>query len=158
MELGIGIPLAAIIVFVALFFGWRQRYTLSQLRLEPQQYSAEDRTYYIKQMRRRLICSVLLLVFAGMLVGWFFLDRDVAALNPAEGQPLTEEDKASVRFLTWYVIIALAVLMAILYLASVDFLATARFGLRRMRELEHDRRAALEMEVTKLRRRRQEMN
>jgi hypothetical protein len=93
-----------------------------------------------------------------MLVGWFFLDRDVAALNPAEGQPLTEEDKASVRFLTWYVIIALAVLMAILYLASVDFLATARFGLRRMRELEHDRRAALEMEVTKLRRRRQEMN
>ncbi|GEM_PF-5704214 len=157
MELGIGIPLAAIIVFVAVFFGWRQRYTLAQLRLDPQ-LAAEDRLYYAKQIRRRMVCSVLLLVFAGMLVGWFFLDQDVGALRPAEGQPLTEAAKASVRFITWYVIIALSVLMAILLLASFDFLATARFGLRRMRQLEHDRRAALEMEVTKLRRRRQEMN
>lgn len=154
MELSSGIALAAVIVFVAVFFGWRQRYTLAQLRLDPH-LSVQDRVYYVKQIRRRLFCSVLLLVFAGLLAGWFFLPTPP---EPIEGQPPTEEAKDSVRFITWYVIIALSVLLAILLVASFDFLATARFGLRRMRQLEHERRAALEMEVTKLRRRRQEMN
>ena len=157
MELGIGISLAMILVFVAIFFGWRQRYTLAQLRFDAQ-LSAEDRRYYIQQIRRRLVCSALMIVFAGLLVGWFLLDRDVSAFTPPEGQPLTDEAKESVRFITYYWIVALAVLLAILFLASFDFLATARFGLRRMRQLEHDRRAALEMEAAKLRRRRQELN
>lgn len=157
MQLGVGISLAAILVFVAVFFGWRQRLTLAQLRLD-QQMSREDRLYYVKQVRRRLLCSLLLIVLAGLLIGWVWVDRDDAALRPAEGAALTEETKDALRFFTWYWIIALSVLMAILFLASFDFLATARFGLRRMRQLEHDRRAALEMEVAKLRRRRQELN
>ena len=157
METGIGLSLAAVLVFVAVFFLLRQRHTMAQMRQDAQ-LSSEDRLYYIKQIRRRLICSVLMLIFAGFLVGWFFLDRDVAALTPAEGEPLTEEAKDSVRFLTWYWIIALCVLLAILFLASFDFLATARFGLRRVRQLENDRRAVLEMEAAKLRRRRQELN
>jgi hypothetical protein len=155
VELSIGLALAAILVVVAVFFGLRQRHTFTQLRQDAQM-SAEDRLYYIKQIRRRLICSVLMIVFAGLLVGWFFLDK--GALTVAEGEPLTEEAKESLRFITWYWIIALFVLLAILFLASFDFLATARFGLRRVRQLENDRRAVLEMEAAKLRRRRQEMN
>jgi uncharacterized membrane protein YwaF len=120
--------------------------------------SADERLYYIKQVRRRLICSFLLIVLAGMLVGWFWMDHDLAAFEPKEGQPLSEEAKDTLRFITWYWIAALSVLLAVLFIASFDFLATARFGLRRMRQLEHDRRTILEMEAAKLRRRRQEMN
>ena len=157
MQLGIGISLAIILVFVAVFFGWRQRNTLAQLRLD-QQLSSDEWRYFVKQIRRRLMCSVLLIALAGLFVGWFCLDHDMAALTPADGQPLTEEAKDTLRFLTWYWIIALSVLLAVLCLAAFDFLATARFGLRRMRQLEHDRRTILEMEATKLRRRRQELN
>ena len=157
MQFGIGISLAAVLLFVALFFGWRQRHTLAQLRSD-HQLSPEERLYFIKQIRRRLLCSFFLIVLAGLLAGWLCLDHDVAALTPAEGQPLTEEAKDTLRFLTWYWIIALSVLLAVLCLAAFDFHATARFGLRRMRQLEHDRRTILEMEAAKLRRRRQELN
>ena len=39
------------------------------------------------------------LVLAGMVIGWFLLDHDLAALQPAEGQPLTDEAKAAIRFI-----------------------------------------------------------
>ena len=154
MELGIGLTLAGILVFLAVFFGVRQRHTLAQLRQDGQ-LAKEDRLYFIGQVRRRLICSILMIIFAALLVGWFFLG-DVA--KPPEGEPIPEDVKDSVRFITIYWIIALFVLLAILFLASFDFLATARFGMRRVRQLENDRRAVLEMEAAKLRRRRQEMN
>lgn len=157
MELGIGISLAVVLVFVAVFFGWRQRTTLAQLRHDVH-IAPEDRLYYVKQIRRRLICSVLLILLAGMVVGWFFLDHDVTGLRPTEGQPLTEEAKDVIRFVATYWIVALGLVLIILLLASFDFMATARFGMRRMRQLENDRRSILEMEAAKLRRRRQEMN
>lgn len=157
MEFSVGISLAAILVVVAVYFGWRQRTTLAQLRHDVH-IAPEDRLYYVKQICRRLICSVLLILLAGMVVGWFFLDHDVTALRPAEGQPLTEEAKDSLRFIATYWIVALGLVLVILLLASFDFMATARFGMRRMRQLENDRRTILEMEAAKLRRRRQEMN
>jgi hypothetical protein len=157
MELSIGITLAVILAFVAAFFGWRQRATLANLRHDVH-IAPDDRQYYVKQVRRRLICSVLLLALAGMIAGWFFLDHDVAALRPAEGQPLSDEAKASIRFIATYWIAALGLVLVILCLASFDFMATARFGMRRMPQLENDRRTILEMEAAKLRRRRQEMN
>jgi hypothetical protein len=154
VEIGIGLALAGVLIFLAVFFSLRQRHTLAQLRLDGE-LSAEDRLYFIRQVRRRLICSLLMVIFAGMLVGWFFLG-DVP--KPMEGEPIPDEVKDTIRFMTVYWIIALFVLLAILFLASFDFLATARFGMRRVRQLENDRRAVLEMEAAKLRRRRQEMN
>ncbi len=154
MELGIGLTLAGILIFLAVFFGLRQRHTLAQLRQDGQ-LSTDDRLYLVRQIRRRLICSVLMIVLAGLLVGGFFLP-EVAA--PAEGEPISEQAKDALRATSAYWIIALFVLLAILFLASFDFLATARFGMRRVRQLENDRRAVLEMEAARLRRRRQEMN
>ena len=55
MELGIGLSLAAVLVFLAVFFGWRQRHTLAQLRHDTQ-LSITDRRYFVKQVRRRLTC------------------------------------------------------------------------------------------------------
>jgi len=156
VELGIGLSLAAVLVFLAIFFGLRQRHTLAQLRHDTQ-LSITDRRYFVKQVRRRLTCSFLMIVFAALLVGQFFME-DINDLRPPQGQELTEEAKDSLRLITWYWIVMLCVLLAILILAIFDFRATGRYGLRRVRELEHDRRAVLEMEAAKLRHRRQELN
>jgi hypothetical protein len=53
---------------------------------------------------------------------------------------------------------AILLLLAILMLASWDFLATARYGFARQKQLELERRSMMEMEAAKLRRRRQELN
>lgn len=156
MEFGFGIGLAAVLVFVAVFFGLRQRTTLAQVRRDPEM-TADDRAYYLKQARRRLLCSVLLIVVAGLLVGWFFVD-DVSMRELPPGQEPSQEDKDAARFIALYWIVLLCVLMGILLLASFDLIATARFGMRRVRQLEQERRAALEMEAARLRRRRQELN
>lgn len=156
MEFGFGIALAAVLVFVAVFFGVRQRTTLAQMRRDTQM-SAEDRLYYEKQVRRRLLCSVLLVVVAALMIGWFFVD-DVSRSEFPEGRLPTKEEREAARFIAVYWIILLCILMAVLVLACVDLVATARFGMRRVRQLEQERRAALEMEAARLRRRRQELN
>lgn len=157
METVIGSVLACVLVFVALFFGWRQRRTMQTLRAEPFMADVE-RTYLAAQVRRRLVCSALLVVFAAFLVGWLFLQHRIGDLKPPEGQPVSEEAKEELWFLTFYWIAALSVLMAILVLATWDFIATARFGFARHKQLEQDRQAMLEDEAAKLRRRRTEMN
>ena len=157
METTVGIALACVLVFVAVFFGMRQRRTLALLRLD-EEMSDTERGYLTRQVRRRLICSALLLVFAGLLIGWLFMREQITELLPAPGDPITEEAKDRLRFITYYWIGALLVLLAILMLASWDFLATARYGFARQKQLEQERRAMMEMEAANLRRRRQELN
>jgi hypothetical protein len=157
LETSVGITLACVLVFVAAFFSLRQRRTLRLLRADSEM-PEEERTYLTRQVRRRLTCSALLLVFAGILVGWLFLEDRARGLVPGTGEAISEEAKDELRFLTYYWIAALLVLLGMLFLASWDFLATARYGFRRHKQLEQDRRAMLEMEAAKLRRRRQELN
>jgi hypothetical protein len=157
VQLPVGVALAFVLVFVAVFFGLRQRRTLGQLRGDTDM-AEEERDYLTRQVRRRLFCSALLIVLAGFLLGWFFIEQDWPNLAPAEGEPLSDEAKDQVRFFVFYWIAALLVLLVILFLASWDFLATARYGFARQKQLEQERRAMLEMEAAKLRRRRQELN
>ena len=152
-----GTLLASVLVFVAVYFGLRQRRTFAQLRADTEM-DAEERSYLARQMRRRLLCSALLVVLAALLIGGLFLDDRARALAPPEGEPLSQEAKDELRFLIYYWISALLVLMAALFLASWDFLATARYGFSRHKQLEHERRTMLEIEAANLRRRRQELN
>jgi hypothetical protein len=96
-------------------------------------------------------------VFAAFLVGWVFmaptLPRAEEGQAAAEKKPLDEHQNARVRLATYYWILALVVLFAILTLACVDFLATARFALRHQRQLQGERRAAIEEEIERLRQR-----
>jgi hypothetical protein len=139
------------------FFGLRQRRTLALVRID-EEMSDTERVYLIRQVRRRLICSVLLLVFAGLLIGWLVMRERYAGLVPVPGEPITDEAADRLRFIIYYWIGALFVLMAILVLASWDFVATARYGFARQKQLEQERRAMMEMEAAKLRHRRQELN
>jgi uncharacterized BrkB/YihY/UPF0761 family membrane protein len=156
LELAVGIGLIALVVAVAGFFLWRQFALLRTLRHEEGLAGAE-RHYLRQQARRRLLNSILMLLFAGLLVGGFFLfpPEPTALEAPAEPDEIAKE---SIRLFTAYWILALLVLLAILALAVVDLWATARFGFQHQKQLEQDRRAMLVEEARRLRRRRQEMN
>src|SRR5262245_61145 len=114
---------------------------------------SEERGYLMRQTRRRLVCPVLMLVFAGLLIGWFVIENNlpdlklVAEQEPGKTHPLAE-------LLAFYWIIALLVLFGILALAGLDFFATARYAMYQRKLLELERRTAMEIEVARLRKQR----
>jgi uncharacterized membrane protein YjgN (DUF898 family) len=145
-----GILLVVVLLTVAGIFAWRQfktrRFVARERSLPP-----EERGYLIRQTRRRLICSVLMVLFAAFLVGWYFIESNLPELKPAAdheagtGHPLVE-------LVAYYWITALLVLFGIFALAGMDFFATARYGMHQRKLLEIERRAALELEAARLRR------
>src|SRR5262249_23751045 len=107
----------------------------------------------VRQTRRRLICSVFMLLFAGLLIGWFFIEPHVRDLKAAEERAPGNTNQL-VEMVAYYWIIALLLLFAILALAGLDFFATARFGLSQKKLLEIERRMALELDAARLRKER----
>jgi hypothetical protein len=152
--------LSLIVVLLALagYFGWRQIQALRALRTQPE-LAREDRRFARRQALRRLVCCVLMVIVAGMLVGWFALHpqyREVSRQLEERGPNAerTPEQKAFLQFFAAYWIVALFLLFLIIFLAAVDFWAIARFGLRHHRQLQADHRAEIEEEVARLRARR----
>lgn len=160
VEIAFGVFLILLLLALAGYYAYRQRNTLRLIRSEPE-LSPQDRVYLFRQVRRRLLSSVLMVVFAGLLVGWFFLERDVGQLEPtpeqkaqAEKVDLDPTQKDSIRFFTLYVVVVFLVLFAILFLAALDIMATAKFGLRYHRRLAADHRTDLEKVAAELRKHR----
>lgn len=157
LEVILGGLLAVVLVGLAVFFIWQQKKTLQGLK-SGQPPGREDRLYLRKQVNRRLVCSFLMMVIAGMLVGWVFVDRELSErpldqddIDRAEPGKIFKEktEIGGIKILYWVAI--LVVLFAILFLAIIDLMATARFGLRQHRQLEAERKAMLEEEVARWR-------
>jgi hypothetical protein len=149
-----GIALILILLGSAGYFAWRQKRTLKSLA-DPNMLTPEDRLYVHKQVRRRMLCSVLMVALAGMLIGWFFIGGELTRQAPPP-QPVDGKAKpdVSVHLITLYVIVALFILFGIILLAITDLMATARFGLRHQRRLENERREMLENQAAILRQQR----
>jgi hypothetical protein len=157
-ELSFTLVLIVVLLGLAGYFGWRQIQALRGLRGQPD-LPREDRRYVRRQGVRRLVCCVLMVVLAGMLVGWFFLHphyREVSLQldQRAKGEDITPEQRTFLRLFAIYWIAALFMLFMIFVLAAVDFWAITRFGLRHHRRLQADHRAELEEQVARLRARR----
>ena len=154
-EVILGLLLALTLVAVAIFFGRRQLQTLNNLRTNDA-LAGEERRYLHRQVRRRLICSILMVLFAAFLVGWLF----IAGLlpQPEEAQAGAEPDRALVHFVAYYWMAALLVLFAILVLASLDFFATARYGMHQKKLLNLEHRANLEIDAARIRKERRQDN
>jgi hypothetical protein len=148
-ELLIGFLLICCLLGLAGYFAWQQFVVRRGLALD-RTLLAEERRYLIWQTRRRLICSVLMFLLAGFLVGWYFIDRNLpelqalAAAEPGKTHPLLE-------LVAFYWAAALLNLFTIIILAAMDFFATARHGMHQRKLLEIERRTTLEMEAARLR-------
>ncbi|MCI0640899.1 MAG: hypothetical protein L0Y70_17640 [Gemmataceae bacterium] len=151
-EILLGGALVFGLAVLAIYYARRQFQLLKTIGKD-QTLIPEEKRYFYRQIRRRLTCSALMLVLAGLLVGWFFIAQNLPG-------PEADEDrrKPILEMVTFYWILALLVLFGILALAGFDFMATARYGLRQRRLLEMEHRAALEMETARLRKKRESGN
>jgi hypothetical protein len=147
-----GALLVVALLSVACYYGFRQVRELRGLWRAPQLPDEEAR-YRRRRAWRRLVGSGLMLLLAGLLTGALvyleapiqrLVDRDVPA-------PATPGEVTFLRFYGGYWIVIMLVLMAVVFLAAFDLWATRRWGLRQHRQIQADRRAMIERQVSRLR-------
>jgi len=149
-----GIVLVVVLLGMAGFFGWRQLLTLRIVRTSAA-LADEDRRYMRRQAWRRLTCSVVMVVLAGMLAAHYKLEPAASDLaskradNPA--YQFTDEEIQFRQVYTIYWIIFLLLLLTIIFLAAADLFAIRGFGLRHYRQIQADRRAMIEDELARIR-------
>ncbi len=162
VALSFSIGLAALLIGIAIYFGLRQRQTLADLRHDTS-LARDDRHYLHRQVVRRLVNSALLCLLGLMLVGGLILDANLKELHPDEpiAEPaveLPENVKESLRLLAGYWIAFMMMFLMMMLLVVFDMIATARYGARKRRQLEDERRATLADEVKQMRRDRHGLN
>lgn len=157
-EIIFGSLLAALLLLLGLFFGWRQLAELRRLRAIslPDEEARYERR---KAVRRLVSCGLLLLL--GLLLGGqmaFYGPRIQELVDRhdrrAEGEPrptLSDEEKGVARSWGWSIVAMLVVLLAVVILAGIDLLATRRHALRLFRKLQADRRAMIHRQTNRLR-------
>jgi hypothetical protein len=158
LETTVGMLFAAVLVGIALFFARRQQLAWKSLH-SGTSIGTEQRRYLLKQIGRRLLGSVLLVLLAGMLVGSLYLDWDPNTYSTRDRPPEEQEAaKQALRFITIYVMTMMLLVMAILALAVFDLWAVARFGVQQQKQLAQEHQDALEAELAQLRQKRAELN
>jgi hypothetical protein len=160
VELVFSILLVVVLLVLAGYFGYRQVRALRRLR-EQTDLSPEDRRFYRKQARRRLVVSVLMVLLALMLAGNPVVDSLFRDFFPADkeagqgaAQERTPEKEAFEHFLFYYSAICLLLVLIILCLGVVDGMAIGRFGMRQYRQLQTESRSILQEQADRLRRER----
>ncbi len=131
------------------YFSWRQ-FVIRRGLFQDRSLIYEERRFLIWQTRRRLICSVLMFLLAGFLIGWFFIERNLPELKAIALQDLGKTHPL-VEVVALYWAAALLILFGIIILAGMDFFATARHGMHQKKLLEIERRTILEAEAARLR-------
>jgi flagellar biosynthesis/type III secretory pathway M-ring protein FliF/YscJ len=156
-EIVFGAVLVAVLLFLSLFYGWRQVRLLRRLRHGPE-LPLEEGRFQHRQAWRRLSSSVLLLLLAGLLACVLAYEAQAQGLAdllgstpPAERPELNPEQRGLVRLWGGLVVALLVVLLLVLVLAALDLWATRRYGLRQYRRLQADRRAMIERQAARLR-------
>lgn len=156
-----GILIVAMLVGLAGYYGVRQLQALRALRQGPE-LDPDEHSFTRNQVYRRLVLSLLLLVLAGLFVGMFFLEGPAAELVKMGEQARAREQKPEMdaaqkeffNVYAWYWVGVLVLLMAVLGLAGWELFAIRRFSVRRLRQIQADRRDMIAEEAEKIRARR----
>jgi len=153
-----GVLLVIVLLGLAGFYSWRQWAVLRGLR-QAGDLSPEDRRYTRRQAWRRIVCSALMVVMAGLIAGHYkFEDRyhqvvaeGEASRQRGEKREFNPEERQFLQLYEIYWLVTLLVLLAIIILAGIDFFAIRRYGRRHYRQIQADRRAMIENELARLR-------
>ncbi|HLJ95632.1 MAG TPA: hypothetical protein VKU02_20820 [Gemmataceae bacterium] len=148
-----GALLVVMLLGLAAFFVWRQWQSWRSLACADH-LSFEDRRYSRTQVWRRLACSLLMLVLAGLLAIWLFWYGEPVSKLMAQGgaeSELEPDQKLLLGQSLTIVNLMLLVLLAIILLAGWDMLAIRHYGRRHMRQIQADRRAMIEDQIARVR-------
>jgi hypothetical protein len=160
-----GVTLVIALFSLAAYTGRKQWRVLTEANADIT-LSPEDRVYYRKQARRRLICAVLMILLGALLIASFFMEGRAEELATAmqqareRGEPrdLTpaEHTFSQVYGSVW--IAALLLLFWLIGLAGIDYLAIRQYGKRHYKLIQDERREMIREELKRYRRERSEMN
>ncbi|HTU17521.1 MAG TPA: hypothetical protein VMG10_05610 [Gemmataceae bacterium] len=154
-----GAVLVLVLLCTSILYIVRQIVTLRRLRAA-EEMGLEERAYLHSRARRRIVSSILLLLLGVMLAGALvyleapaqrLADAQAAKEQQGDTTPLSPEQKPFARLYTAFWILFLLILMAVIFLAALDFWATRRYGMYQHRKIVADRRAMIEREVSRLR-------
>lgn len=153
--------LVAILLLVA---GYYARISIRTLRLTTPQYEMlpDERRFLRRQAWRRLANSGLMVLLAGVLLGSYAFklqeradelgDRRVK-IREVEGMAgkMNDADRQFTRLYAGYWIACLLLLGVILGLAGLDLMATRRYALTKLRQIQTDRRAMIQRQLERYR-------
>jgi len=150
--------LVTILLLLAGYYIYTQILTL-RLTTAYHEMLPDDRQFLRRQAWRRLLGSGLMIILAAMMIGAYAsnLQERAAEIGErhvkerAEGQPLSEEDKDFARLWGGYWIAFLLVLGGVIVVAGVDLLATRRYGVKKLRQIQSDRRDMLQRQLERYR-------
>lgn len=155
-----GVVLILVLFFTAILYTVRQVQDLRRLRAA-EEMPLEERDYSRRRARRRLIMSLLLFLLGVLLAGALLylegpaheLAEERAALRQQQGDapPLSPEQRHLARLYLSFWIVFLLLLMAVVFLAALDYWATRRYARNQHRKISDDRRAMIEREIARVR-------
>jgi len=154
-----GVVLVLVLLSVAILYIVRQILALRRLRAT-EEMALEERAYLYGRARRRLVTSLLLFLLGVMLAGALIYleapaqrlaEEQAAKVQEGDTTPLAPEMRKFAQLYGWFWILFMLILMAVVFLAALDYLATRRYGIRQHRKIIDDRRAMIEREVSRLR-------
>ena len=154
----------AIVGLLLLVAGFYARIQIRTLRRTTPAFEMlpDERRFLRRQAWRRLVNSGLMVVLAGMLAGAYAFgmqqrldelgDRRerIRQVEGAAGK-MNDEDRRFTRISGGYWIGFLLLLGLILAMALVDLLATRRYALMKLRQIQTDRRAMLQRQLDRYR-------
>jgi flagellar biosynthesis protein FlhB len=150
--MSIALTLSAILIAIALVSLRFQFAGFQRLRAR-QAMPSDDRRYLRGQIQRRTINAILMLALAG-LIAYAFISgmqqrfdeiSNLKDLDPP--QKPTDDDRAFIKFLTYYWILILALLFFVCFIAIVDYLATHLYGRQQIRRIQSEQRTLLERDL-----------
>jgi hypothetical protein len=154
-----GVALVLVLLSVAILYIVRQIVALRRLRAT-EEMALEEREYLHGRARRRLVTSLLLFLLGIMLAGALvyleapaqrLAEEQAAKEQQGDKTPLAPEKREFAQFYAWFWILFLLILMAVVFLAALDYWTTRRYGIHQHRKIIDDRRAMIEREVSRLR-------
>jgi len=149
----VGNVLILVLVGLALCYGWHQwQYLRGPVE------DTEEGEFYRKQAKRRLVNSFLLLILAGLLAGaMIWLEAPAQALADSPEQRTPEQTEFARKY-GWYWIVLMLVLLAVVIVAGIDYVATRRFRIKQLHQLEEEKRELMRDMAARVRRERLESN
>jgi hypothetical protein len=160
-QLAFGILIVVLTAGLGGYYAWRQLQTLRRLRAAPP-FDDDERVFQRNQAWRRLAGAVLMLLFAGLFIGVFFLEGPAAELVRLGGEAREQGEKATLdpvqrdflRLYGSYVIVLLLIVMGFIGIAGYEFYAIRRYSVHHMRRIQDERRAMIARETARIRRER----
>jgi hypothetical protein len=164
-QFAFGVLIVVVTAGLGLYYGWRQWQTLRRLRGDDR--LPDDERLFLRNMAwRRLTGSALMILFAVVFVGLFFLEGPINQLEKeaaaareaadARGEKPTP-DASQIDFLRLYggyVIVLLLLVLGFIAIAGYELFAIRRYSVHHMRRIMDERRAMIASETARLRRER----